>query len=181
MVGNSDRLRLMRCTRTPHVSHRTFGLAAPFGGLRLTASQTMTKSRGQQQLRRSRVTVSAFQSRGLDLGELHAWLSSLPIPQPTYDESGAIAQGRSPLGLRSPAIYASGELQARERGDDIEGSARQSPKRRDSSRGASSEGKGLQKRLPSPGSTSGADMSSRIQCTDRQHSAEKASIHTCSP
>jgi hypothetical protein len=31
----------------------------------------------------------------------------------------------------------------------------------------SSAGKRLQKRPPSPGSTSGADMSSRIQCPDR--------------
>ena len=117
---------VMYIDRMPHVSRRTFGLAAPSGGPKLTASQTMTESRGQQQLRRSRATISASQSRGPDPGELHARLSSLPIPQPTYDGSGAIAQGRSPLGLISPAIYASGELQALERGGDIEEGGRAS-------------------------------------------------------
>jgi chitin synthase len=107
----------------PHVSSRTFGLAAPSGGPRLIVSQKLTESRSRQQLRRSRATISASQSRGPDPEELHARLSCLAIPQPTYDRSGAIAQGRSPLGLISPAIYANGELQALKRGGDIEGSA----------------------------------------------------------
>jgi chitin synthase len=107
----------------PHVSRRSFGLTAPSWGPRLTASQTVTESRGQQQLRRSRLTISASQSRGPDPEELHARLSSLPVPQPTYDGTGAIAQGRSPLGLTSPTIYASEEFQALERGGDIEKSA----------------------------------------------------------
>jgi chitin synthase len=108
----------------PHVSRRSFGLAAPSWGPRLTASQTVTESRGQQQqLRRSRLTISASQSRGPNPEELHARLSSLPVPQPTYDGTGAIAQGRSPLGLTSPTIYASEEFQALERGGDIEKSA----------------------------------------------------------
>ena len=110
----------MHANMTPHVSRRSFGLAAPSWGPRLTASQTVTKSRGQHQLRRSRVTISASQSRGPDPEELHARLSSLPIPQPTYDGTGAIAQGRRPLGLISPTIYASGELQTLEHEDDIE-------------------------------------------------------------
>jgi hypothetical protein len=114
----------MYVDRMPHVSRRNFGLAGPSGGPRPTASQTVAESRGQQQLRRSRATVSASQSRGPDPEELHARLSSLPIPQPTYDGSGATAQGRSPLGLISPAIYASGESQVLERGGDIERNAR---------------------------------------------------------
>lgn len=119
-VGVED---AMYANMMPHVSRRGFGLAAPSWGSRPTASQTVTESRGHQQLRRSRATISASQSRGPDPEELHARLLSLPIPQPTYNGTGAIAQGRSPLGLISPAIYASGELQALKRGGDIEKSA----------------------------------------------------------
>ena len=132
--------------RIPHVSRRTFGLAAPAGGARLTASQTVTESRGHQRLRRSRATISASQSRGPDPEELYARLSSLPIPQPTYDGSGAIAQDRSSKGVISQAIYASGELQALELGGDIKGSAHAQanpPREEDSGRGFSSAGKRL--------------------------------------
>jgi hypothetical protein len=52
--------------RMPHVSRRSFGLAAPSGVSGLTASQMVIESRGRQQLRRSRVTISESQSRGAD-------------------------------------------------------------------------------------------------------------------
>jgi chitin synthase len=115
---------VMYIDRMPHVSRRIFSLAGPSGGPRPTASQTVAESRGQQRLRRSRATISTSQNRGPDPEELHPRLSSLPVPQPTYDGSGAIAQGRSPLGQINPATHASGEIQALERGGDIERSTR---------------------------------------------------------
>jgi chitin synthase len=141
--------------RIPHVFDRAFGLAKPSPRQRYLAPQTVVDSEEQVQLRRSRATISAPQGWGPDPEELHARLLSLPIPQPTYDGSGAMHQGRSPLGRISPTVYATEESEFRGRGDNLGGSSpkKATSKTKGSSRRASSERRRLQKRRPSPGST----------------------------
>ena len=80
----------MQTNRMPHVLNRTFGHAKHSTKQRYSASQMVIDSGKQRQLRRSRATIPARQSRGPDPEELHARLSSLPFPQPTYDGSGAM-------------------------------------------------------------------------------------------
>ena len=109
----------MQCTRMPPILGGTVGPRKSSTRDRYPVPQVVVDNEKQRQLRRSREKIPAPQNWGPDPGDLHARLSSLRIPQPNFDRSGATHQGRSPLGRTSPTVYATEESEVRGRGFEL--------------------------------------------------------------
>ena len=130
-------------------AHQNFGPAQRPTRQRYLVPQMVFDGRGEQQVGRPRVTISTRQSRGPDADELHARLSSLPIPSPVHNGSVAVRQSKSPFGRTSPPeVYGTEEFEARACGEPMKDACGEKPP----GRRASSERRRLQKRRSSSGS-----------------------------